>query len=123
MAKEQSLRADSGAGDARFNPFAALSSAGLPPGSPLASAAPPKNRGRVEIVRQKTHRGGKVVTVLTGFVGVSQAEKEELARTLQKVCGTGGTCKEGRIELQGDQRAEAARRLTEVGFRPVFAGG
>jgi len=42
---------------------------------------------------------------------------------MQKVCGTGGTVKEGRIEIQGDKRQEVARILTEAGFRPVFAGG
>jgi translation initiation factor 1 len=42
---------------------------------------------------------------------------------MQKRCGTGGTVKEGRIEIQGDQRAEVARILTEAGFRPVLAGG
>ena len=38
-------------------------------------------------------------------------------------CGTGGTVKEGRIEIQGDKRAEVAKILAEAGFRPVFAGG
>jgi translation initiation factor 1 len=42
---------------------------------------------------------------------------------MQKACGSGGTVKEGRIEIQGDQRAEVARILTEAGFQPVFAGG
>jgi translation initiation factor 1 len=42
---------------------------------------------------------------------------------MQKACGTGGTVKEGRIEIQRDKRAEVARILTEANFRPVFAGG
>lgn len=115
------------------NPFAGLSSEGLPPapveqsgaasGEPAASPAPRKNRGRVEILRVKAGRGGKTVTVVTGFVGIGLPEKEQLAKAMQKACGTGGTVKEGRIEIQGDQRAEVARILTEAGFRPVFAGG
>ena len=111
------------------NPFAALSSAGLPPGpedlpaETVAPAVPAKNRGRVDIIRQKAGRGGKTVTVITNFVGIGLPEKEELARRMQKACGTGGTVKEGRIEIQGDKRAEAARILAEAGFRPVFAGG
>ena len=109
-------------------PFEALSGAGLPP----APTEPPrggqpepprKNRGRVDIVRQKAHRGGKTVTVVTGFVGIGLPEKEQLAKQMQKVCGTGGTVKEGRIEIQGDRREEVAKILTEAGFRPVFAGG
>jgi translation initiation factor 1 len=63
------------------------------------------------------------VTVVTGFVGIGQVEKEQLAKAMQKACGTGGTVKEGRIEIQGDRRAEVARILTEAGFRPVLAGG
>ncbi len=114
------------------NPFDKLSSEGLPPGPEIrtdemangaGSAAPKKNRGRVDIIRQTAHRGGKTVTVITGFVGIGLAEKEKLAKQIQKACGTGGTVKEGRIEIQGDKRPEAARLLTEAGFRPVFAGG
>ena len=107
------------------NPFGNLSSAGLPPG-PEESAppiAPKKSRGRVDILRQTAHRGGKTVTVVTNFVGIGLPEKESLAKQMQKACGCGGTVKEGRIEIQGDKRAEVARILTEAGFRPVFAGG
>ena len=42
---------------------------------------------------------------------------------MQKACGTGGTVKDGHIEIQGDKRAEVAKILEEAGFRPVFAGG
>jgi len=111
------------------SPFAALSSDGLPPGTESATAessAPParrKSRGRVDILRQKAHRGGKTVTVVTHFVGIGLPEKEKLAKQMQKACGTGGTVKDGQIEIQGDKRAEVALILTEAGFRPVFAGG
>ena len=108
------------------SPFAALSKEGLPPAPPSrhnTSDVPRKNRGRVDIKRQTAHRGGKTVTVVTGFVGIGLAEKEALAKAMQKTCGTGGTVKEGRIEIQGDRRAEVARILVEAGFRPVFAGG
>jgi len=114
------------------SPFAALKQAQLPAASgtpPVCnqrapvSVVPNKNRGRVDIVRQTAHRGGKTVTVVTGFVGIGQAEKEILAKQMQKACGAGGTVKEGRIEIQGDQRDAVARILTDAGFRPVFAGG
>jgi translation initiation factor 1 len=87
------------------------------------STVPRKNRGRVDIKRQTAGRGGKTVTVVTGFVGIGLPEKEKLAKQIQKACGTGGTVKDGAIEIQGDKRAEVARVLTEAGFRPVFAGG
>jgi len=114
------------------NPFGALSSEGLPAG---AQRPPPdsgqqlpakparKNRGRVDIIRQTAGRGGKTVTVVKGFVGIGLPEKAQLAKAMQKACGTGGTVKNGQIEIQGDKRAEVARILTEANFRPVFAGG
>jgi translation initiation factor 1 len=116
------------------NPFAALSSEGLPPGAEThsetsahkpasARSTKPKNRGRVDILRQTAHRGGKTVTVVKNFVGIGLLEKEKLAKQMQKSCGTGGTVKDGQIEIQGDKRQEVARILTEAGFRPVFAGG
>jgi translation initiation factor 1 len=114
------------------NPFDVLSSAGLPsaPETPpvnSAAATPAKpaqkNRGRVDIIRQKAGRGGKTVTVITGFVGIGLPEKEQLAKAMQRACGTGGTVKDGQIEIQGDKREEVARILTEANFRPVFAGG
>jgi translation initiation factor 1 len=105
------------------NPFEMLSREGLPPGPASVPAAPRKSRGRVDIIRQKAGRGGKTVTVITNFVGIGLPEKEKLAKQIQQACGTGGTVKEGRIEIQGDRRAEAARILKEAGFQPVFAGG
>ena len=116
------------------NPFAALSSAALPPApaGPAGGAGerpagepsgPKKNRGRVDIIREKAGRGGKTVTVVRGFVGIGLPEKEKLAKAMQKACGTGGTVKDGQIEIQGDQREAVARILTEANFRPVFAGG
>jgi len=113
------------------NPFEGLSSEGppAPESSPADSAqrteAKParKNRGRVDIIRQTAGRGGKTVTVVKGFVGIGLREKEQLAKAMQRACGTGGTVKEGRIEIQGDKRTEVARILSEANFRPVFAGG
>ena len=113
------------------NPFAALSGSDLPAGSETTRPnpgqkthdKPRKNRGRVDIVRQKAGRGGKTVTVVKGFVGIGLPEKERLARAMQKACGAGGTVKDGHIEIQGDKREEIARILTEANFRPVFAGG
>ena len=116
------------------NPFAELNSDGLPPGPKTIPAGPAdrpaaestalrKNRGRVDIKRQTAGRGGKTVTVVTGFVGIGLPEKERLAKQIQKACGTGGTVKNGAIEIQGNKRAEVVRVLAEAGFRPVFAGG
>lgn len=113
------------------SPFALLKDVALAPAQarekddqPAASqSTPTRNRGRVDIIRQTAHRGGKTVTVITGFVGIGQTEKEQLAKEIQKACGVGGTVKDGRIEIQGDRREDVARMLTQAGFRPVFAGG
>ena len=114
------------------SPFAALKSLDLghAAGESRSSASPTpgaetrrNDRGRVDIQRQTAHRGGKTVTVVGGFVGIGQEEKERLAKEMQKACGAGGTVKEGRIEIQGDQRETVARLLRKAGFRPVFSGG
>ena len=114
------------------SPFAALRKMDLPSAPDIqpdttprevVPAAPNKNRGRVDIIRHTAHRGGKTVTVVTGFTGIGLAEMERLAREMQKACSAGGTVKEGRIEIQGDQRESVARILANAGFRPVWAGG
>jgi translation initiation factor 1 len=114
------------------SPFAFLKNVKLPSAPEVrlgvdrvdaALAVQKKDRGRVDIIRQTAHRGGKTVTVVTGFLGISLAEKKTLAAEMQKACGAGGTVKEGRIEIQGDKRTEVARVLSNAGFRPVFAGG
>ena len=112
------------------NPFAALSSDGLPPAPEnLPAVSVPqtkpagKHRGRVDILRVKAGRGGKTVTVVKNFVGIGLPEKEQLAKAMQRACGSGGTVKDGQIEIQGDKRAEVARILTAANFHPVLAGG
>jgi len=127
-------RIETEGGDAlTHNPFGGLENLDLPKGpaeltptpTPTGSkrGKPNKNRGRVDIIRQKAHRGGKTVTVITNFQGIGLPEKETLAKQMQKSCGTGGTVKNGNIEIQGEQREKVADILKEAGFRPVFAGG
>jgi translation initiation factor 1 len=144
MAGKERISTDGG-NNLGQNPFAALSGAGLSnapaglaarsttgpttsgptTGGPAAGGrkAPNKNRGRVDIVRSTAGRAGRTVTVVSGFVGIGLPEKEQLAKKMQRACGSGGTVKDGCIEVQGDQREVVARILTEAGFRPVFAGG
>ena len=129
MTESNRIPTDGGSSLAQ-TPFAALASGGFPaasgllPADPMPSPKPAKkNRGRVDILRVKAGRGGKTVTVVKNFVGIGLPEKEQLARAMQRAGGTGGTVKNGQIEIQGDQRAAVARILTEANFRPVLAGG
>lgn len=128
MSKER-ISTDGGQGIGQ-NPFGGLSSLNLPsapvsqaPKAAPAKEAPKKNRGRVEIRRTTAGRGGKTVTLVSGFVGIGLPEKEELAKKMQRACGCGGTVKEGNIEIQGDKREVVAGILEQAGFRPVLAGG
>ncbi len=83
---------------------------------------PPPGKQTARIWRDSKRRKGKTVTVI-GDLQHDPATLEELMKTLKKLCGAGGTVKDGEIEIQGDQREKIARILTEAGFRPVFAGG
>lgn len=109
------------------SPFAAL--AGLVPSATTAEPSPATqikakaSRGRVDVLRNTAHRGGKTVTVLKGFVDVDADELKALAKQWQKRCGAGGTVKDDTIEIQGDHRETLMRLLAEAGFRPVKAGG
>jgi len=80
-------------------------------------------RGRVDIIRQTSGRSGKGVTIAKNFTGIGLSEKKELMKKMQKICGAGGTVKNGHIEIQGDKRDEVKRILIDAGFQPVFAGG
>ena len=114
------------------SPFAVLADLrlALGPADPTAAVdiaptavKPAKDRGRLDILRSTAHRGGKTVTVIKGFEAVATTEIDQLAKQLQKACGAGGTVKDRRIEIQGDQRKTALRILREAGFTPVLAGG
>ena len=77
----------------------------------------------MDIRRETGGRGGKTVTVVSGFAGIGTPEKELLAKKMRAACGCGGTVKAGNIEIQGDQREAVALILAEAGFRPVLSGG
>lgn len=121
-----------GGDDLGHNPFGGLGSLDLPAaksanegqtGPAKHREVPVKNRGRVDIKRTTAGRGGKTVTVVSGFVGIGLPEKEKLAKQMRAACGCGGTVKGSDIEIQGDQREKIAAILSAAGFRPVFAGG
>jgi translation initiation factor 1 len=81
--------------------------------------APPKTDGVVRVGRQTQGRKGKGVTVVTG-VPLAGAELEALATELKRRCGSGGTVRDGVIEIQGDHRDVL---LAELGGRRMFRNG
>ena len=73
-------------------------------------------------MRDRRHRRGKTVTLITGVPG-DEAVLLELCTTLKRFCGTGGSVKDGVIEIQGDHRERLAAKLSELGYKVKLAGG
>ncbi|MEI8250275.1 MAG: translation initiation factor [Synechococcus sp. ELA057] len=86
------------------------------------SAATPRAQQRVRVQRTKAGKGGKLVTAITGLE-IPEIEMRALLKALKATAGTGGTLKDGVIELQGDQVTAALAALEKEGFRPRQAGG
>jgi translation initiation factor 1 len=87
-----------------------------------AAEPTPKGQQRVRVQRTKAGKGGKMVTAITGLEA-PESELKALLKQLKAAAGTGGTVKDGVIELQGDQVAAALAALEKAGYRPKQAGG
>lgn len=88
------------------------------------SAAKPRpvGDGVVRIRREVKGRGGKTVTVLSGF-DLAEDRLRALAADLKRRCGTGGSAGEGEILIQGDHRTTLVDELKRRGFTIKLAGG
>ena len=64
--------------------------------------------------------GGKTMTIVRGL---PPGQLDEIARDLKRLCATGGSVKDGAVEIQGDQRERVAERLRDRGFTVKLAGG
>lgn len=83
---------------------------------------PPSKSTVVKVGRETKGRGGKGVTIVSDLP-LDEKGLTELATKLKTHLGTGGTVKDGRIEIQGDQRDRIVAELEGMGYRAKRAGG
>lgn len=82
----------------------------------------PKGDGIVRIQKETKGRKGKGVSVVTGL-DLDDTPLKLMAAELKKVCGCGGSVKDGNIEIQGDARDKIKAHLEKKGYKVKFAGG
>ncbi len=78
----------------------------------------PKEKQSLRVVLDKRNRGGKVVTLITGFVGTDE-DLSALGKLLKTKCGVGGSAKDGEIIVQGDLRQKVEEILLKEGYKKV----
>ena len=76
----------------------------------------PPAEQKLKIRLDTKHRGGKTVTLTTGFVG-TDTDLQTLGRSLKNACGTGGSAKDGEIIIQGDHRETVLAWLLKNGYK------
>ena len=82
---------------------------------PEAETLPP-DKQRLHVSLDRHHRGGKTVTLVTGFVGTDD-DLQTLGKMLKNKCGVGGSAKDGEVIIQGDQQEKVRAALADVGYR------
>jgi translation initiation factor 1 len=88
---------------------------------PQPKSVPPREQ-TAHVARERKGRGGKTVTLVRDLQ-LAPADLAALARQLKAACGTGGSVKDGVIEIQGDQRERVAEELKKLGYKARLAGG
>ena len=93
-----------------------------PPEPPRPKPEPPKKVHTVKVSRETAGRRGKGVTVVSELP-LNEDGLLALAAELKQKCGTGGTAKDGRIEIQGDHRDRIVTELERLGYKVKRSGG
>jgi translation initiation factor 1 len=82
----------------------------------------PSQQQTVYLHRESSGRGGKAVSLVKNLT-LSENDLRSLAKKLKQECGTGGTIKDGIIEIQGEHRERIAQVLQKLGYKVKIAGG
>ena len=75
----------------------------------------PKQQQKLRVQMEKSHRGGKTVTIVRGFIG-TEDDLKALAKHLKTRCGVGGSAKDGEIIIQGDFKPKVIELLIKEGY-------
>ncbi len=87
-----------------------------------ADSSSPRGDGIVRVRREVKGRKGKTVTTITGLP-LAAAELKELAGNLKRKCGSGGSIRDGIVEIQGDHVDLLLGQLSGLGYTVKRAGG